>query len=142
MVGFTTTFVGASDLLKKLDKLPGEVTAIVKGEFLGAVNGTFSDSQTDVPVDKGDLKGSGKVVLNDHGNTWEYDVSYGDGSETSTTYMYDTNEGPVEARGYSWFTELGHMSRAGNPVPAQPYLGNNFYTRAEKLMVTLAGMFS
>ncbi len=144
-VGFTTTFTGAADILKRLDMFPDEVTALMKSQYSDAARGTYDESQSNVPVDTGDLKGSASITVNDQGNKWYYEVNYGDvtgGSDTSKSYTYSVPEGSAVARGYAWFTELGHVSRAGNPVPATPYLGPAFYSHAEKLLATLAQMFS
>lgn len=137
-------FTGYADVLKKLAGLTDGVTKTIKDMYAEAAGGTYDDSQAAVPVDTGNLRDSASITIEDKGHKWSYEVNYGDvtgGSSTPKKYSYTTTTGPVRADGYAWFVELGHLSRAGNPVPAQPYLGPAFYTRAEKLIGDLKAMF-
>ena len=112
-------------------------------KYIKAADQTYQGSQADVPVgETGDLQTSGQVgnLIENGPGEFSIDVSYGDGSSTGT---YDYAEGAattqysagaMAADGYSWFVELGHMSVAGNPVPAQPFLGPNFDINVDGLL--------
>lgn len=115
----------------------------ILGSYIDAANNTYAGSQADVPIgETGDLAGSGSMALVDNGpGAFHVDVSYGDGQTTGTVYSYPEGDattqytaGGMEADGYTWFTELGHLSVAGNPVPPRPYLGPNFDVNADGLL--------
>ena len=82
----------------------------------------FAQSQQEVPVDKGDLKASGKVEpYVDDADNMGMEVSYGDGNGYGDKYGI--------ADGYAWFQELGTTK-----MSAQPYLGPVFEEEGQKLV--------
>ena len=118
-------------------------------EYLNAATETFEGSQRDVPVgETGDLKDLaelGDVVESSSG--FEIEITYGSEKPTDKDYSYSegaatTNypAGDMEADSYAWMVELGHLSRAGNPVAAQPYLGPNFDSGVDDLLDALEGL--
>ena len=116
-------------------------------EYLNAATETFQASQIDVPVDTGDLRDSGDTDLTESSSGFEIDITYGSEKPTDKDYSYpegaattDYPAGAMEADSYAWMVELGHMSRAGNPVPAQPYLGPNFDSGVNDLLDNLEGL--
>ena len=143
MADFSISIDGLDRALDVLDALPDKTINIILQKMQAAADKTLADSQNDVPVDTGALKDSGCVIPSIVGNREEiiFDVSYGDGSATDHTYGYNTTfSGVVEGDGYTWFVELGHLSRAGNPVAAQPYLGPAFEENSQILLDSLAGI--
>ncbi len=121
------------------------VSAITE-EYIAAAEATERGASADAPVgETGDLAGSGQVgTLVSEGNSFYIDVSFGDGEATPHGYSYPEGDatteypaGGMEADGYTWFVELGHLSRAGNPVPAQPFLGPNFDGQVQELLPRL-----
>lgn len=140
MADFSISIDGINRAVDVLDALPDKLIGRIMAKMQAAADKTFDASQKEVPVDTEDLKASGRVEPSVVGDREQinFDVTYGDGSSTGKTYNYNTSfSGAVEGDGYSWFVELGHMSRAGNPVPAQSYLGPAFEEESQKLLTSL-----
>lgn len=138
---FTATISGMTDILSGIQSVPDKVSAVVKGMYGEAANQTLSDSQPNVPVDTGDLVGSGHIEMEDNGTSFTVSVVYGDGSATPKTYSYSYStskyaDGGVEADGYSLFQELGTQF-----LNAQTYLGPAFDTNADALYAALQSAF-
>jgi HK97 gp10 family phage protein len=70
-MGFTVT--GLDAIKARIDAHVARVKAGAQDALEQAVDGTFDDSQHDCPVDKGDLKASGKKEVGD----LEGSISYG-----------------------------------------------------------------
>lgn len=130
---------GIDRVLTVLGAVEIEVKGIVKPIFAGATDRVYTNSQANVAVDKGDLKASGKVESGEDAHSFHYDISYGDGQSTPTTYSYPANGvlGAAEADGYAWFIEEGTVK-----MPAQPYLGPPFEEESQSLTHELGNIFS
>jgi hypothetical protein len=119
--------------------------------YIKAAKECYDESQRDAPVgETGDLKASGEVGnLQENGpGPFSIEVAYGGGIPfTQKDYNYPGSAattqypaGEMEADTYPWFVELGHLSRAGNVVPAQPFLGPNFDFAIMGLEIKLDGI--
>jgi hypothetical protein len=100
----------------------------VMPEFEATANSVLDDATAAAPYDavhhkEGEphLNETGRVEKTDNG----YNVTFGDES------------GEI---GYSMFVEMGHLSRAGNHVPAQPYLFPAFLIHSGELIDSLEGI--
>lgn len=129
MADFTLSISGLDRLIQVLDQVPTQVQIDTKEELATAAYNTFDQSQSYVPVDKGDLKASGRVEETANG----YEIVYGDGNSSGKTYNYP--EGTAD--GYSWFTELGTTKMA-----AQPYLGPAFEEESQAALTRIGNILS
>lgn len=147
-----TMDVHFSGLLANADDVAKEWHTKITAKYLDAANNTLTGSQADAPQGAtGDLRaggGFGETELAGPGQ-FHVDITYENGTQTAHTYSYSPGDattkyadGNLDADGYVWFVELGHMSRAGNPVPPQPFLGPNFDMNAEGLLMMLEDMLS
>ncbi|HEX3640198.1 MAG TPA: hypothetical protein VHV10_02790 [Ktedonobacteraceae bacterium] len=120
MADETITITGGPEVMFAVAQVPVKAMAAAMPVFEEVANSTLSDATAAAPYDpnhKGSephLKDTGRVEKIENG----YSVTFGDDSEEI---------------GYSMFTELGHMSRAGNHVAAQPYLYPSFLLGASEL---------
>lgn len=143
---FSLEVDGRDQVLTALNQLSEGMKNRILMKLQASADRVLQVSQGDVPVDTEDLKASGhvepsvNVEADGSGAQFGFDVVYGDGSSTSTIYDYPGgNQGmkDVQADGYAWFTELGHLDRAGNPVRPQPYLGPAFDDECQNLLSSL-----
>lgn len=136
---FSAEVSGLDRIISGLQAATEETTGQIERLFAGAADRVYTNSQALVPVLSGDLKGSGKPEAWKDGNSFGWDVSYGDGSATPHTYSYNATEtgGAVDADGYSWFVELGTAK-----MGAQPYLGPPFEEESQGLVHELGNTFS
>lgn len=132
--GISIDFLGANALINTLDAYPRQATDAIK-ELMGeAASKVYMASQASVPVDKGDLQSSAYIDIVDGPTEFHVDVTYGDGNGYGSKYGIED--------GYAWFVELGHLSRAGNLVPPQPYLSPAFDMEAQNLQSALQSLAS
>jgi len=142
-------FTGFVETATAIDTtIAGQIEAIEQ-MFGAAASATLIGAQGDALVDTGLLAGSGHIDVVQNGEETYIYVTFGDGSATSTTYSYPSsfatsqyNDGGMEAEGYAWFVELGHMSRGGTYVAPHPYLGPNFDSNANNLMSDFKGVYT
>jgi|SRR5579859_7326926 len=135
--GMIVQVEGLDRIVSILSVMPAQMANEIKGELSTSAQTTLSNSQSMVPVLSGDLQASGHI----EDNGVDIDVVYGDGSSAGT-YSYPDNglNGDMQADGYAWFVELGHLSRAGNPVAPQPFLGPAFEEESQALVQRLGDL--
>lgn len=119
---------GSDVVLNALGRLAPDVMSKVMPVFETTANNTLDDATAAAPYDavhhkEGEphLNETGRVEKTDDG----YDVTFGDDSGET---------------GYTFWTEMGHLSRAGNHVPAQPYLFPSFLIHSSELIDSLEGI--
>lgn len=108
--------LGTQQILVALNQVVGNIQGEVQKELEQAGTNTFESSQDDCPVRSGVLKDSGHV----------------DATPLHVEVVYDAN--------YALFVHEGHLSRAGNPVPAQPFLEPHFEVEADALVDCLKNL--
>lgn len=110
------------------------------------------EAEAAAPVgETGDLKGSSDIQMEESG-VGEFCIEVGFGGTlpyTSKDYDYPESastsqyaDGDMIADNYALLVELGHLDRAGNPVPPQPFLGPNFDFAVELLMLDLTELLA
>lgn len=139
--GFSFSLDGLDRAIEALDTLSESMSNRVLKKLQAAADATYRGADATVPVDKGDLKASGRVEPGVGGDREQifFDVTYGDGSSTETIYNYPPNDinGEMDADGYTWFVELGTQKAA-----AQPFLGPAFEEQSQKLLDKLGDILS
>lgn len=118
----SVSVTGLDRIIQGLNDVKPNVACKGQRKLQAIADKIYSTSQAEVPVDKGDLKASGKVEPyvvdeSDMGMT----VTYGDGNGYGDKYGI--------ADGYAWFQEMGTTK-----MPAQPYLGPAFEEEGQKLV--------
>lgn len=118
------------DRLKSLSK---EVARKVKAAPLNEAYAIMEDSKENyVPVDKGDLKDSGKVTPNVRGNNISIALTYGD--EKTNDYAAAIHEHPSEASPPSWKgVEVNFHPSGRGPKYLEKPLKNAVKGMAERL---------
>lgn len=104
--GMIVEYDGLNTTIDALQLVPERVKNRLLRLMQASADNILAKSQAIVPVgETGDLEKSGHVrpVVESNGEDIAFEVVYGDGSSTPTTYTY----GDKEADGYSWFVELG-----------------------------------
>jgi|SRR5579859_6487818 len=102
-----------SGLLSELEALNKATPAEIQAELDTAAQNVLASAQDAAPVLTGEMRDSGHA---DSGNL-----------ESTVTFDAD----------YALFVEMGHLSRAGNPVPPQHFLLPAFYDEANALQARL-----
>ncbi len=114
--GLTLKIVGNEALIKGLDGAAKKITHAAYNELMIAAYGCLTDAQDACPVDRGDLRDSGEVI--------EYPES---------ALLAEVQFTGDDERDYALFVELGHHTKDGSFVPAQPFLGPAFQDHAQQL---------
>lgn len=131
---FSVDCFGADRLIYVMNDISKTQYNKVQRILKNAADEILSQSQADVPVDRGDLKASGRVEnVEDDIDKVAYDVIYGDGNGTDKDYDY----GDYIANGYAAFVELGTTK-----MPSQAYLGPAFEEESQNVVQQLGDMFS
>jgi hypothetical protein len=111
----TISMGGMDTVLGNIGKITPMVASMGMKIITDGAQGCFDDSQYTVPVDKGDLKASGRIVYEEGVIT----VGYGEGL-------------PDERQ---WYNEIGTVHMAANP-----YLFPAFLSACAKIEADLNGM--
>lgn len=104
---------GLSELAQLFMGAQKGMEAEIQPELDTAAQNTLASAQDNAPVLSGEMRDSGHA---DSGNL-----------ESTVTFDAD----------YSLFVEMGHLSRAGTPVPPQHFLLPAFYDEAQALQSRL-----
>jgi HK97 gp10 family phage protein len=127
--GLNFNLLGQDKVINVLGKVETKMSILILEAIVTAARNTLEDSQYMVPVDTGDLKASGHMIVGELLAA----VVYGDGSQTDKIYDY----GDYQADGYAWFQELGTTKMA-----AQPFLYPAFEDNAYKLLEDIHGILA
>lgn len=113
---------GIDIVLKNLSDLSGQMGEQIDLELEASANTVLANAEDLAPV--------GPEV----GQTHMRDTGHVDTGEHSATVTFDAE--------YSLFVEMGHLSRAGNPVQPQHFLLPPFYDEANALQSRLEELTS